>query len=988
MKRKSFLTKTALTLLAALFTLTGARADELTVFTQSSNATNQYVPAYMSGLSSTSGGFNSTTTYYYTKSQYIIPSTTSGMSTMSGKIITGIKFYTNSSTRYTSPSVNICLQEVTSNKFSNTTFMTGGTVVYEGALGNLKSGNSNNAGTITIAFSTPFPYSGGHLLISIENTETGSAPSGNSNISFKGQNNQSNAACYGRGQNNVPATGTRANFIPQTTFTYFSAPLDITASSITNNKATISWDGDANATYTLKYRQEEGTTTTTDFENHSLTDSNNKTWKAIDTDGDNLGWVAYSTNTTYSSYAPGADGHDSNDMIVSGSFCSNSNNSSYSNRALIPDNYLVSPQVTLGGSISFWAKGLDPSAAEETFGVAVYETTSTTQPTSSANFTMVGPHKVATGEWTQYVFDLSNYSNKGYVAIRHYGVSNMDLLCVDDIVITEPSSTSGWTEQSVTGNSYILNGLSQEKGYQVVVTSTDGRQVGTRFTTTGLNPVPTDISVTNIGGQEATINWFGISDSYKVQYSANPVSGPEFFFEDFENGLGQFTAIKGRNATVPSGYDNGWSSTQVNDTQFKFSAVSGEKAAGSLSWYNSQTYTANNWLITPKVTFRNNVKFWVRTSPGYPDKYKVVIYPTNKTSISASDTASFTVLQNLDYAPKVFKWTQVSIDISAYDGQEGYIAIVHSWRNGNYLLIDDFGIYGEDVEGDAGWTTVTASELSKKLTGLTPGTEYQYRVGVNDGENDIYSPIGTFTTLDEKDVSLANKADNTRLIKILDGKSGYNVTLEGRTISKNGNWNTLCLPFDVELTGEFADADVRTLDTDATVLANDNLSIKFAPVSTTTLSAGTPYLIRWTSGNDISDPVFENVTVTKEMHEVTCDLVGDWSITFKGNYDYLTFSAPDKSILYISKNKFYYPGANAKIGAQRAYFKLNGFTLDDSSSSSIKVLLDFSEDDATGIESIDNGQWTIDNEIYNVAGQRLSKMQKGINIVNGKKIIK
>jgi hypothetical protein len=48
----------------------------------------------------------------------------------------------------------------------------------------------------------------------------------------------------------------------------------------------------------------------------------------------------------------------------------------------------------------------------------------------------------------------------------------------------------------------------------------------------------------------------------------------------------------------------------------------------------------------------------------------------------------------------------------------------------------------------------------------------------------------------------------------------------------------------------------------------------------------------------------------------------------------------------------------------------------------------FDEDDATGIKTIDNEQLTIDNEIYNLAGQRLNKMQKGINIVNGKKVLK
>ena len=42
-------------------------------------------------------------------------------------------------------------------------------------------------------------------------------------------------------------------------------------------------------------------------------------------------------------------------------------------------------------------------------------------------------------------------------------------------------------------------------------------------------------------------------------------------------------------------------------------------------------------------------------------------------------------------------------------------------------------------------------------------------------------------------------------------------------------------------------------------------------------------------------------------------------------------------------------------------------------------------DDATEIHSIDNGQLSIDNSVYNLSGQRVQKMNKGIYIVNGKK---
>ena len=48
----------------------------------------------------------------------------------------------------------------------------------------------------------------------------------------------------------------------------------------------------------------------------------------------------------------------------------------------------------------------------------------------------------------------------------------------------------------------------------------------------------------------------------------------------------------------------------------------------------------------------------------------------------------------------------------------------------------------------------------------------------------------------------------------------------------------------------------------------------------------------------------------------------------------------------------------------------------------------FEEDGATAIEMVNGQSSMVNGPIYNLAGQRISKMQKGINIVNGKKILK
>jgi len=72
-------------------------------------------------------------------------------------------------------------------------------------------------------------------------------------------------------------------------------------------------------------------------------------------------------------------------------------------------------------------------------------------------------------------------------------------------------------------------------------------------------------------------------------------------------------------------------------------------------------------------------------------------------------------------------------------------------------------------------------------------------------------------------------------------------------------------------------------------------------------------------------------------------------------------------------------GATASIKGFRAYF-------DVPVSSEVKALT-FDGEDATGLKDIKDLNDSNDL-IYNIAGQRIQKMQKGINIINGKKILK
>ena len=75
---------------------------------------------------------------------------------------------------------------------------------------------------------------------------------------------------------------------------------------------------------------------------------------------------------------------------------------------------------------------------------------------------------------------------------------------------------------------------------------------------------------------------------------------------------------------------------------------------------------------------------------------------------------------------------------------------------------------------------------------------------------------------------------------------------------------------------------------------------------------------------------------------------------------------------------FYKADVGSTITEGKGYLEIAGYP--------VKALF-FVEDDATGI-SLTPALSESEGVIYNVAGQRMSKMQKGINIVNNKKVLK
>ncbi len=180
---------------------------------------------------------------------------------------------------------------------------------------------------------------------------------------------------------------------------------------------------------------------------------------------------------------------------------------------------------------------------------------------------------------------------------------------------------------------------------------------------------------------------------------------------------------------------------------------------------------------------------------------------------------------------------------------------------------------------------------------------------------------------------------------------------------------TVCLPFAVTLNEACA----------YTLTLNDSQTGLRLSDAISAVPAGTPVLLRSASASVTAsiagDASYATTPVTSTaLTGVYVDTAVASGTEVDGTTDYF---------LGIVNGKIgFYHWAGTTLKANRAYF--------DSSSLPVPVkglVLDF-EDDATSIQAIDNGRQTTDAAIYNIAGQRLNKTQKGINIVNGKKILK
>ena len=274
---------------------------------------------------------------------------------------------------------------------------------------------------------------------------------------------------------------------------------------------------------------------------------------------------------------------------------------------------------------------------------------------------------------------------------------------------------------------------------------------------------------------------------------------------------------------------------------------------------------------------------------------------------------------------------------------------------------------------------------------------------------------------------IANSGNNDQdIAEFQEASYPITVRLKDRTLYRDNHWNTICLPFN--LTAEqynsvscpLAGATIFKMDESTTGyypngVENSVMHINYtsptllfwfenANPSTNGLQAGKPYLVKWTegsqftadgnyvdntaAGNSRHELDFSNVTITRSSPDNwTSHANTSGNVVFQGTFSSsATIYAGDKTRLMLgADDKLYYPSKNINVSACRGYFIIPDEAV---ATSAPQMVMGFNDGETTSIQTINvtpNSQQ--DAPVYNLNGQRLNAPQKGINIVNGKKVI-
>ena len=377
----------------------------------------------------------------------------------------------------------------------------------------------------------------------------------------------------------------------------------------------------------------------------------------VDGDNDGYGWEV-------SNFGETTNGNNGSQYVIA--------SASYINQvgALTPDNWMILPSFTIPANsdfeLSWYEKGQDANYASEFYSVYI-----TTAGRSVANFTATTPvmSSTSTGNWVKKTVSLSSYAGQTInIAFRHYNVSDMYYLDIDDIRVGSPSAP----DLTVMGSPIAL--LNELAHYSAVTSATTIAWYvdGAAQSSTGIN---LDYTFTTVGAHQVVAKASNtVGDTYDT-LDVNVI--------DCGTAISTFPYTEAFEAENPC-----WNFVSADPANDDRTGITSEAYEGNGAFTFSSYSTAsdyNQFLISPEITLpagnQYMVKFWYK---GYNanDAFRV------RVSTTTNDTAAFTTVLG-DNPTVATDWTEVAYTLPA---ATKYIAINYYGNYAYYLYVDNFSI--------------------------------------------------------------------------------------------------------------------------------------------------------------------------------------------------------------------------------------------------------------------------------------------------------
>lgn len=516
-------------------------------------------------------------------------------------------------------------------------------------------------------------------------------------------------------------------------------------------------------------------------------------------------------------------------------------------------------------------------------------------------------------------------------------------------------TTAPYVYQTISG---VKNGLYEVKA---LLTSFDGRSVFLignnshkaivaenkgKFTEATLQFLVEDgnITIGAVGGSGdnydkymPTAGCFFKADNFRVKYICNVANGRiKLAAEDIKTKAATLTDNAGASIDL-SEYENGIEAgSYLGDGKAELKEMYAQLNA-AVKKQRTKNADMTFAIVNPNFEY-GDMTGWTCATSGW------------ETKVTLQDNATYTTLG-----------ADGSHLFNTWDGDNAVKPLIQNVTdipNGKYMVSALVAMEeGNNIALTVNGQTATTAAVGPGTMALVSG---EYNVTEHKAEISLCSDNGKWFKADDFHMTfIGNELTMNETDNALTAQTDYYTSVTvNRTIKADAKWNTLVLPFNMEIPVGW---EVKELTNDTEVDANGNIHLRFATANS--IEAGKPYMIRVDEA--VNKIEVENVDVDTK----TPTQIGN-GINFVGVY---TAGNIPTGAFFISNNQFYHAtGRQNIIKGMRAYLQL------PEGSQAKAITYDIS-DVPTAIDNINTSSAA--TAIYDIQGNRLNSMTKGVNIV-------